>query len=154
MGKLEAEIPRAPIPPSRAKCFWGLVVSVKAAPGFGAPKGSLDRDHQPPDNCGGGNGSGPTLKTNISGSGWWSLMVGHSLPGTSFGLSPRFYSQLVGPASPLPDGVPRFGGALLSRQRSQWTKRQSAVSPIATVMLKPDASQCFPSSALQIMPNR
>jgi hypothetical protein len=34
-----------------------------------------------------------------------------------FCLSPRFYPQSLGPASPLLDGVPRLGGALLSLPR-------------------------------------
>jgi hypothetical protein len=36
-----------------------------------------------------------------------------------FCLSPRFYPHLSEPAGSLPDGVPRFGGALLSLRRSQ-----------------------------------
>jgi hypothetical protein len=44
------------------------------------------------------------------------------------------------------DGVPRFGGALLSPRRSPWTKTQNAVSPIATVVLHLDASPCPPFS--------
>jgi len=44
------------------------------------------------------------------------------LPGTSVCLSPRFYPHWFGPADPLQDGVPRFGGALLSQRRSLWTK--------------------------------
>lgn len=36
-----------------------------------------------------------------------------------FRLSPRFYPHLSEPAGPLPDGVPRFGGALLSLRRSR-----------------------------------
>ena len=34
-------------------------------------------------------------------------------------LSPRFYPHLSEPAGSLPDGVPRFGGALLSLRRSR-----------------------------------
>src|ERR1700693_2950646 len=36
-----------------------------------------------------------------------------------FCLSPRFYPHLFEPAGSLPDGVPRFGGALLSLRRSR-----------------------------------
>ena len=80
-GKLEAKIPRAPIPPSRVKCFLGW------------------------------NGSGPLSGDQHFGiqlvvSHGWSLSAWHVV----WPLA-RFYSQLVGLASPLPDGVPRFGGA-------------------------------------------
>jgi hypothetical protein len=44
---------------------------------------------------------------------------------------------------PLLDGVPRFGGALLSPWRPPWIKTQNAVCPVATVMLYFDASQCL-----------
>src|SRR5258708_8616118 len=41
------------------------------------------------------------------------------------------------------DGVPRFGGALISLRRSRLgPKTRIAVCPIATVMLYLDASQC------------
>lgn len=65
-----------------------------------------------------------------------------SIPsGMSACLSPRFYPHSVGPTGPLLDGVPRFGGALLSLRRSQWTKTRNAVCPIATVMLYFNASR-------------
>src|SRR5260370_23671258 len=60
-----------------------------------------------------------------------------------FCLSPRFYPHLIRPAGRLLDGVPRFGGALLSLRRSRLgPKTRIAVCPIATVMLYLDASQC------------
>ena len=67
-------------------------------------------------------------------------------PGIPACLSPRFYPQFARARSPLLDGVPRFGGALLSLRRSRWTKTQIAVCPLATVMLHFDASQCPPGS--------
>jgi hypothetical protein len=46
-----------------------------------------------------------------------------------FCLSPRFYPHLSGLASPLPDGVPRFGGALLSLSRPQWAQESERSLP-------------------------
>src|SRR5260370_18411640 len=56
-------------------------------------------------------------------------------------LSPRFYPHCFGSADPLQDGVPRFGGALLSLRRARWTKTRNAISPLSTVGLHFTASQ-------------
>ena len=146
---------RAPIPPSQKKgfVFAGRGYLSRPRPLLARRREVLRGIPSPQTIAVAGNGSGPTPEPSRSGSSWWSLMVGRSLPSTWFGLSPRFYSQLIGPASPLPDGVPRLVGRCYLGSDLKWTKRRSAVSPIATVMLKPDASQCFPLHAA-IVQNR
>ena len=59
-------------------------------------------------------------------------------------LSPRFYPHSSGPAGPLLDGVPRFGGAAAILAAISRIKTQNAVCPMATVVLYVDASQCPP----------
>src|SRR5581483_5364212 len=92
-----------------------------------------------------GNGSGPRRSRAVSGSCWPSLLMVSTCLARPLASRPASIRTRFGPVGPLLDGVPRFGGALLSRRRSQWTKTPNAVCPIATVMLYFDASQCPPS---------
>jgi len=68
----------------------------------------------------GGMGAGPTAEPNRFG-----IPLVHCSSSAAvclarrFCLSPRFYPHLSEPAGSLPDGVPRFGGALLSLRRSR-----------------------------------
>ena len=66
-----------------------------------------------------GMGADPLRSPAVSGSIWSSLRLVALCLARRFCLSPRFYPHLSGPAGPLPDGVPRFGGALLSPRRSR-----------------------------------
>ena len=52
----------------------------------------------------------PWRSCAVSGSCWSLLRIGLYLPGAVACLSPRFYPHSAGPAGPLLDGVPRFGG--------------------------------------------
>jgi hypothetical protein len=134
---------RAPIPPWQdVLCFRGEEQPVKTAPFFARRREVLTGCSSPLTIANPGNGSGPRRSHAVSGSCGLPLLIGLNLPGTSACLSPRFYPHSTGPVSPLLDGVPRFGGALLSPLRPLWIKTQNAVGPIATVMLYFDASQC------------
>ena len=66
-----------------------------------------------------GMGADPLRSPAVAGSFWSSLRLVALCLACRFCLSPRFYPHLSGPAGPLPDGVPRFGGALLSPRRSR-----------------------------------
>ena len=88
----------------------------------------------------------PWRSSAVSGSCWSLLRIGLYLPGAFACLSPRFYPHWFGPAGPLLDGVPRFGGALLSLRRSRWTKTRNAVCPMRRLCFHFDASQCPLSS--------
>jgi len=68
-----------------------------------------------------GMGADPRRSGAVSGSCWSLLRIGCSCLAVVC-LSPRFYPHCFGPAGPLLDGVPRLGGALLSRRRSRWTR--------------------------------
>ena len=111
--------PNAPIPSSQSILFCCGLIPVKVAPFFGAPRETLTGISPQRTIADTGNGSEPSLRRvdRLSGSGCRSpsatLRLAHCLC-----LSPCFYSQLFGPAGPLPDGVPRIGGALLSPARS------------------------------------
>ena len=59
--------------------------------------------------------------------------------------SPRFYPHLSGPASPLPDGVPRFGGALLGH--ALFLGKASASFPLAGRPLLPFQATLFGGEA-------
>ena len=67
-----------------------------------------------------GMGSDPRGSRAVSGS-CWSLRSASATVSLArrVCLSPRFYPHLSEPAGPLPDGVPRFGGALPSLRRSR-----------------------------------
>jgi hypothetical protein len=67
----------------------------------------------------GGMGADPLRRRAASGSCWLIFRIWLCLTGTVVCLSPRFYSHWVRSPGRLLDGVPRFGGALLSQPRSR-----------------------------------
>jgi hypothetical protein len=73
-----------------------------------------------------------------------------------FCLSPRFYPHLSEPAGSLPDGVPRFGGALLSLRRSRLDQDAERSLPhsdgYALLRCQPVLS-FFPYAAIEFNPS-
>ena len=135
--------PELPFPLPRKICvFAGRRFLSRPRPFLARRREVLTGASSPPIIANPGNGSGPRRSRAVSGSCWPPLRISLSLAGISACLSPRFYPHSAGPAGPLLDGVPRFGGALLSKRRSRSTKTRNAVCPVATVMLYFDASQC------------
>src|SRR5207237_3272682 len=103
-----------------------------------------------------GRGSGPRRIRAVSGSyGHFSALASTCLA-SPLASRPASIRTLSSPLARVLDGVPRFGGALLSQRRSRWTKTQNAVCPIATVMLSLRCQSVppFPSLFTRSIPNR